>query len=204
MRSCSVSFVPLSFLFRSYLLIRYFAGQAYERTALELEASGLPRSSSSVPTRPSVRPLPSSPIDQKLTRDDDAALDIWSAGIMLLCFLTRRFPFFNSNDDTEALIEIAAIFGRKKIERCAAGHSTSPPSPPPRFTSSRATQTGASSPASPPSRPLLTPTSTRSSNLSTRPSSSRTRRTRAARSLRRRKRTTRGTARASCSSSLIS
>lgn len=53
-----------------------------------------------------------------------SALDIWSAGIILLCFLTRRFPFFNSNDDTEALAEIMAIFGRRKMERCAALHST--------------------------------------------------------------------------------
>lgn len=52
-----------------------------------------------------------------------AALDIWSAGIILLCFLTRRFPFFNSNDDTEALAEITAIFGKRKMERCAALHS---------------------------------------------------------------------------------
>lgn len=53
------------------------------------------------------------------------ALDIWSAGIILLCFLTRRFPFFNSNDDTEALVEIAAMFGRRKMERCAVIHSKS-------------------------------------------------------------------------------
>ncbi|KWU45639.1 kinase-like protein [Rhodotorula sp. JG-1b] len=56
--------------------------------------------------------------------DQTVALDIWSAGIILLCFLTRRFPFFNSNDDTEALAEIMAIFGRRKMERCAALHST--------------------------------------------------------------------------------
>ncbi|KPV76815.1 uncharacterized protein RHOBADRAFT_34257 [Rhodotorula graminis WP1] len=55
--------------------------------------------------------------------DQTVALDIWSAGIILLCFLTRRFPFFNSNDDTEALAEITAIFGRRKMERCAALHN---------------------------------------------------------------------------------
>ncbi|GAA5979260.1 hypothetical protein JCM10908_002859 [Rhodotorula pacifica] len=55
--------------------------------------------------------------------DQTVALDIWSAGIILLCFLTRRFPFFNSNDDTEALAEIMAIFGRRKMERCAALHN---------------------------------------------------------------------------------
>ncbi|GAA6009898.1 hypothetical protein JCM11491_000857 [Sporobolomyces phaffii] len=55
--------------------------------------------------------------------DQTVALDIWSAGIILLCFLTRRFPFFNSNDDTEALAEITAIFGKRKMERCALLHN---------------------------------------------------------------------------------
>ncbi|KAL8293663.1 hypothetical protein RQP46_000364 [Phenoliferia psychrophenolica] len=55
--------------------------------------------------------------------DQTVALDIWSAGIILLCFLTRRFPFFNSNDDTEALAEITAIFGKRKLEKCAALHN---------------------------------------------------------------------------------
>lgn len=50
----------------------------------------------------------------------------------MLCFLTRRFPFFNSNDDFEALAEITAIFGKRKMERCAAVHSEwSPPHTPP-------------------------------------------------------------------------
>ncbi|KAM0753361.1 kinase-like protein [Meredithblackwellia eburnea MCA 4105] len=55
--------------------------------------------------------------------DQTVALDIWSAGIMMLCFLARRFPFFNSTDDTEALAEITAIFGKRKMERCAAIHN---------------------------------------------------------------------------------
>lgn len=53
------------------------------------------------------------------------AIDIWSVGIMLLCFLTRRFPFFNSNDDIEALMEIGTIFGKKRLEMCGALHSAS-------------------------------------------------------------------------------
>lgn len=56
--------------------------------------------------------------------DQTMSLDIWSVGITMLCFLTRRFPFFQSNDDTEALAEIGAIFGKKKMEKCAAMHST--------------------------------------------------------------------------------
>lgn len=41
----------------------------------------------------------------------------------MLCILTRRFPFFSSNDDTEALVEIAAIFGKRRTEKCAALHN---------------------------------------------------------------------------------
>jgi cell division control protein 7 len=42
---------------------------------------------------------------------------------MLLSILTHKFPVFNSNDDVEALMEIAAIFGRDSMERCALLHS---------------------------------------------------------------------------------
>lgn len=49
-------------------------------------------------------------------------LDIWCVGVILLCFLTKQFPFFNSNDDTEALCELACIFGKQKIVECAAMH----------------------------------------------------------------------------------
>ncbi|KAJ1960676.1 Cell division control protein 7 [Dipsacomyces acuminosporus] len=47
------------------------------------------------------------------------AIDMWSAGVILLCFLTRRFPFFQSTDDTEALLEIAVLYGRLEMERAA-------------------------------------------------------------------------------------
>ena len=52
-----------------------------------------------------------------------SAIDVWSAGIMLLSMLTHKFPIFNSADDTEAIMEIAAIFGRPAMERCALLHS---------------------------------------------------------------------------------
>ncbi|KAH6908098.1 kinase-like domain-containing protein [Coprinopsis sp. MPI-PUGE-AT-0042] len=51
------------------------------------------------------------------------AVDVWSAGIILLFFLTRKFPLFQSNDDVEALMEIAMIFGRKKMEGVATLHA---------------------------------------------------------------------------------
>lgn len=49
-------------------------------------------------------------------------LDIWSAGVMLLTLLGRRFPFFNSTDDVEALMEITNIFGLNEMKKCAKLH----------------------------------------------------------------------------------
>ena len=47
---------------------------------------------------------------------------MWSAGVILLFFLTGKFPIFQSNDDVEGLMEIALIIGRKKIEKVATLH----------------------------------------------------------------------------------
>ncbi|KAF9412020.1 hypothetical protein BGZ94_001177 [Podila epigama] len=47
------------------------------------------------------------------------AVDIWSVGVILLCFLTGRFPFFDSNDDAEGLLEIAIVFGGEEMKRFA-------------------------------------------------------------------------------------
>lgn len=49
-------------------------------------------------------------------------IDIWSAGVILLTILTRRFPFFNSADDVEAMIEIATIFGIRRMRVAAQLH----------------------------------------------------------------------------------
>lgn len=58
----------------------------------------------------------------KLTRYP-IALDIWSVGTIMLSFLSGKFPIFNANDDVEALMEIAAILGKRKMEKCAQLHS---------------------------------------------------------------------------------
>ena len=50
------------------------------------------------------------------------AIDVWSAGVILLTILGRRFPFFNSTDDIDATIEIASVFGRRRMQHCALLH----------------------------------------------------------------------------------
>ncbi|KAG5650090.1 hypothetical protein H0H81_000808, partial [Sphagnurus paluster] len=51
------------------------------------------------------------------------AIDVWAAGMILLFFLTGKFPLFQSNDDTEALMEIATIIGYKEMVDVATLHS---------------------------------------------------------------------------------
>ena len=51
-------------------------------------------------------------------------IDIWSAGVMLLTVMCRRFPFFNSADDVEAMIEIATMFGTRRMRSCALLHGS--------------------------------------------------------------------------------
>jgi cell division control protein 7 len=50
------------------------------------------------------------------------SIDMWSAGVILLTLLSRRFPFFHSADDIDALLEITTIFGRKKMKETALLH----------------------------------------------------------------------------------
>jgi len=47
------------------------------------------------------------------------ALDVWSAGIILLSLLTRIFPFFQSPNDVTALAEIVHIVGRRALQLAA-------------------------------------------------------------------------------------
>ncbi|KAJ1497171.1 hypothetical protein HMI54_013836 [Coelomomyces lativittatus] len=51
-----------------------------------------------------------------------SAIDIWSSGVILLSFLTRKILFFDSPDDTEALQEISMLFGYRQLRRFAAQH----------------------------------------------------------------------------------
>lgn len=51
-------------------------------------------------------------------------IDVWSAGVILLTLLTKRYPFFLSNDDQDAIVEIALIFGNKELAAAAKVYST--------------------------------------------------------------------------------
>ena len=54
--------------------------------------------------------------------EQTTSIDIWSAGVILLTILSKRFPFFNSADDVEAMIEIATIFGTKRMKAAGLLH----------------------------------------------------------------------------------
>lgn len=49
-------------------------------------------------------------------------IDVWSCGIILLTFLSKRFPFFHSADDIDAFIELCCIFGKKRMKEVALLH----------------------------------------------------------------------------------
>lgn len=49
-------------------------------------------------------------------------IDVWSVGVILLSLLSRRFPVFQSMDDTDALLELCCIFGLDEIRKCSALH----------------------------------------------------------------------------------
>ena len=50
------------------------------------------------------------------------AIDIWSVGVILLTLLTKRYPFFQSTDDCDALVELASIFGFDAMKRTARSY----------------------------------------------------------------------------------
>jgi len=48
------------------------------------------------------------------------AIDVWSAGVIMLCLVTRRYPLFEAANDNAALLEIMALLGTAPCaESCA-------------------------------------------------------------------------------------
>lgn len=47
------------------------------------------------------------------------AIDVWSAGIIFLCLLSGKYPFFKANDDMTAMIQISTLFGSQQCINAA-------------------------------------------------------------------------------------
>ncbi|XP_071439988.1 cell division cycle 7-related protein kinase-like [Hetaerina americana] len=47
------------------------------------------------------------------------AVDMWAAGVILLCIASGCYPFFRSPDDITALAEIMTVFGTTRLENLA-------------------------------------------------------------------------------------
>ena len=47
------------------------------------------------------------------------SVDLWAAGVILLCILSRTYPFFRAPDDYTALAELVALFGTKAVQDAA-------------------------------------------------------------------------------------
>ena len=52
------------------------------------------------------------------------AIDIWSAGVMMLTLFTGRYPFFNSPDDLTGISEICCVFGATELKASALAMSS--------------------------------------------------------------------------------
>lgn len=55
-----------------------------------------------------------------------AAIDMWSAGVILLSILSKKYPFFRADDDITALAEIAFLVGTKEMKEAAGSLGTYP------------------------------------------------------------------------------
>ena len=51
-----------------------------------------------------------------------AAVDMWSAGVILLTLLSGRYPFFKAEDDMTALAQIISIVGSEEAKKAARSY----------------------------------------------------------------------------------
>ena len=50
------------------------------------------------------------------------AVDMWSAGVILLCILSGRYPFFRAHDDLTAMAQIVGLKGSKECTEAARSY----------------------------------------------------------------------------------
>ncbi|CAL4124931.1 unnamed protein product, partial [Meganyctiphanes norvegica] len=48
------------------------------------------------------------------------AVDMWSAGVIFICLLSGRYPFFRASDDISTLAEICTLLGTNTLKKVAA------------------------------------------------------------------------------------
>ena len=53
------------------------------------------------------------------------AVDMWSCGVILLCIVCGKYPFFKASDDLSALVEIMMLKGTKEVQHVAESYGKS-------------------------------------------------------------------------------
>lgn len=70
-----------------------------------------------------IRPFLRRPIEVLLKHEHQTtAVDIWAAGVILLCMLSRAYPFFRAPDDMTALAEVTTLFGTNNVRMAAKSY----------------------------------------------------------------------------------